>query len=75
MQNTNRPTGMFWFHNCLAGQIVSVLSTNMTGFGLTIWVFEKTGSATALRPDASFLHHAVFDHQSICGCHGGQTQS
>jgi len=30
------------------GQIVSVLSTNMTGFGLTIWVFEKTGSATAL---------------------------
>ena len=30
------------------GQIISVLATNMTQFGLTIWVYEKTGSATAL---------------------------
>lgn len=30
------------------GQIVSVLATNMSAFALTIWVFEKTGSATAL---------------------------
>jgi MFS family permease len=30
------------------GQIVSVLATFMTQFALTIWVFEKTGSATAL---------------------------
>jgi len=48
MQNTNRPTGMLGFTIVWLGQIVSVLSTNMTGFGLTIWVFEKTGSATAL---------------------------
>jgi MFS family permease len=30
------------------GQIVSVLATHMTQFALTIWVYEETGSATAL---------------------------
>ena len=45
---TTRPTGMFAFTLVWLGQIVSVLATNMTQFGLTIWVYEKTGSATAL---------------------------
>ena len=44
MQNTNRPTGMLGFTIVWLGQIVSVLSTNMTAFALTIWVFEKTGA-------------------------------
>ncbi|HEU4746029.1 MAG TPA: MFS transporter [Anaerolineales bacterium] len=48
MQNTNRPTGMFGFTLVWLGQIVSVLATNMSAFALTIWVFEETGSATAL---------------------------
>src|SRR5689334_16115778 len=48
MKNTNRPTGMFGFTIVWLGQIVSVLSTNMSAFALTIWVFQKTGSATAL---------------------------
>src|SRR6266545_1144591 len=48
MQNTNRPTGMFGFTMVWLGQIVSVLATTMSAFALTIWVFEKTGSATAL---------------------------
>lgn len=48
MQKTNRPTGMFGFTIVWLGQIVSVLSTSMSAFVLTIWVFEKTGSATAL---------------------------
>jgi MFS family permease len=30
------------------GQLVSVLATNMSGFALTIWAFEKTSSATVL---------------------------
>lgn len=45
---TKRPTGMTAFTIVWLGQIVSVLATNMTQFALTIWVFEKTGSATAL---------------------------
>jgi DHA3 family macrolide efflux protein-like MFS transporter len=31
-----------------AGQLVSVLSSNMTGFALSIWMFQQTGSATAM---------------------------
>lgn len=48
MQNTTRPTGMFGFTLVWIGQIISVLATNMSVFALTIWVFEKTGSATSL---------------------------
>jgi MFS transporter, DHA3 family, macrolide efflux protein len=49
MQNkTNRPSGMFGFTLVWLGQIVSVLATSMSTFALSIWVFEKTGSATAL---------------------------
>jgi len=48
MQSTNRPTGMFGFTLVWLGQIISVLATNMSAFALTIWVFQKTGSATAL---------------------------
>lgn len=32
---------------CL-GQVVSILASNMTGFALAIWVFQRTSSATAL---------------------------
>jgi MFS family permease len=39
---------MFGFTIVWLGQIVSVLATNMSAFALTIWVFQKTGSATAL---------------------------
>ena len=47
MQKT-RPAGMFGFTIVWFGQIVSLLGTNMTGFGLTIWAYEISGSATAL---------------------------
>src|SRR5688500_13795674 len=48
IQTTNRPTGMFGFTLVWLGQIISVLATNMSAFALTIWVFQITGSATAL---------------------------
>lgn len=43
-----RPQGMLGFTIVWIGQIISLLGTNMTGFALTIWAFEITGSATAL---------------------------
>lgn len=39
---------MFGFSIVWAGQIISVLASNMTQFGLTIWAYQETGSATAL---------------------------
>jgi MFS transporter, DHA3 family, macrolide efflux protein len=46
--STKRPTGMFGFTIVWLGQIISVLASAMSQFGLTIWMFEKTESATAL---------------------------
>lgn len=50
MENTavKRPSGMFGFTLVWLGQIVSVLASAMSQFGLTIWMFQKTESATAL---------------------------
>jgi len=45
---TKRPTGMAGFTVVWLGQMVSVLASNMSGFALTIWAFQKTGSATVL---------------------------
>ena len=43
-----KPGGMFGFTIVWIGQIVSVLASSMSQFALTIYVFEKTGSALAL---------------------------
>ena len=43
-----KPSGMFGFTIVWIGQIVSVLASSMSQFALTIYVFEKTGSALAL---------------------------
>lgn len=49
MKNTtNRPSGMFAFIVIWLGQIVSILASGMSQFALTIFMYEKTGSATAL---------------------------
>lgn len=48
MTDTKRPAGMVGFSIVWIGQIVSVLASSMTGFGLTIWMYQQTGSATAM---------------------------
>ena len=48
MKTTNRPAGMFGFTIVWLGQIVSVIASSMSQFALTIFMYEKTGSATAL---------------------------
>jgi DHA3 family macrolide efflux protein-like MFS transporter len=49
LQKTQKgPSGMTGFTIVWLGQLVSVLATNMSGFGLTIWAFQLTGSATVL---------------------------
>jgi MFS transporter, DHA3 family, macrolide efflux protein len=52
--NASQPTknsklsGFFGFAIVMAGQLVSVLASYMSNFAITIWAYEKTGSATIL---------------------------
>jgi DHA3 family macrolide efflux protein-like MFS transporter len=43
-----RPSGLTGFTIVWLGQIVSVLASSMSHFALTIWMFQQTGSATAM---------------------------
>ena len=45
---TKRPSGMTGLMIVLGGQAVSILASSMTGFALSIWVFQRTSSATSL---------------------------
>jgi hypothetical protein len=47
-QQPKRPAGMVAFVVIWLGQIVSVLASGMSQFALTIFMYEKTNSATAL---------------------------
>lgn len=52
----NKPGGMTGFTLVWAGQLVSVLASQMSFFAITIWAYQKTGSATALGGlEAAFL--------------------
>lgn len=42
------PSGLFGFSIVWLGQIVSVLASSMTGFGMTLWIYKQTESATAM---------------------------
>jgi DHA3 family macrolide efflux protein-like MFS transporter len=46
--STKRPTGMFGFTIVWLGQIVSVLASSMSQFGLTIFMYQQTKSALAM---------------------------
>lgn len=48
------PRGMQTFLLIWFGQLISMLGTGLTGFGLGVWVYEQTGSATHLTLMAFF---------------------
>jgi MFS transporter, DHA3 family, macrolide efflux protein len=48
MAEQKRPTGMTGFIIIWIGQLVSVLASGMSGFALTIWMYEQTKSVTAM---------------------------
>lgn len=45
---SRRPTGMAAFLVIWLGQFVSILASGMSGFALTIWMYQQTESATAM---------------------------
>jgi DHA3 family macrolide efflux protein-like MFS transporter len=48
LPNPKRHAGMTGFIVVWIGQIISMLASRMSGFGLSIWMFEQTKSATAM---------------------------
>jgi len=48
MPSPNRPSGLPGLIVVLSGQAVSILASTMVEFGLSIWIFERTSSATVL---------------------------
>ena len=46
--NKRKSSGLFGFTIVMAGQLISVLASYMSNFAITIWAYEKTGSATVL---------------------------
>jgi MFS family permease len=54
MNSTGGQPGLAGFALVWAGQVVSVLATQMTAFALVIWVYQRTGSVTALGLQEAF---------------------
>ena len=48
MSKSAKPSGMFGFGVVWLGQIISVLASSMTTFGMTLWMYKQTESATAM---------------------------
>ncbi len=48
MTDQQRLSGIKGFSIVWVGQIVSVLASSMTGFGMTLWMYKQTESATAM---------------------------
>ena len=48
MNKRSQPSGMFGFGIVWLGQIISVLASSMTTFGMTLWMYKQTESATAM---------------------------
>jgi MFS transporter, DHA3 family, macrolide efflux protein len=47
-ETSKHPSGMFGFTIVWLGQIISVLASSMTHFGMTLWMYKQTESATAM---------------------------
>ncbi len=47
-ENTTKLPGMKAFYVMWVGQFVSIFASRMTGFAITLWAWDLTGSATAL---------------------------
>jgi MFS family permease len=48
MTDNKKLSGMFGFSIVWLGQIISVLASSMTTFGMTLWMYKQTESATAM---------------------------
>jgi MFS family permease len=66
-QLKHRPSGLLGFSVVWLGQLVSMTGSGMTRFALTIWVWQKTGEATALALVAIFSFAPAILFSPIAG--------
>lgn len=57
MKTSHRLEGMQAFYALLGGQLISLIGSGMTRFGLSIWVLKETGNTTAY---TTMIFFAVF---------------
>lgn len=53
-KTSQQPKDMKTFFIIWTGQLVSMLGTNLTSFGLGVWIYEQTGRATPFAMTALF---------------------
>ena len=57
MQNDNRaPKSMKTFFIIWIGQLISIIGSGLTGFGLSVWIYAQTGEATPIALNALFFN-------------------
>ncbi len=56
MENDHAPKGMKTFLFIWFGQLISIIGSGLTGFGLSVWIYERTGQATPLALTALFYN-------------------
>jgi len=54
--NDNTPKSMKTFLLIWVGQLISIIGSGLTGFGLSVWIFEQTGEATPFALNALFFN-------------------
>lgn len=55
-KNKHSPKGMRTFLLIWVGQFISIIGSGLTGFGLSVWIYEQTGQATPLALNALFFN-------------------
>jgi DHA3 family macrolide efflux protein-like MFS transporter len=63
----SRPSGMPAFTIVWFGQVISLMGSSMTGFAITIWAWQTTGSATALALVGFFAYGSRVIFSPIAG--------
>jgi DHA3 family macrolide efflux protein-like MFS transporter len=54
--NNYAPKNMRTFFVIWAGQLISIIGSGLTGFGLSVWIFAQTGEATPFALSALFYN-------------------
>ena len=55
-QQSCAPKGMRTFFIIWAGQLISIIGSGLTGFGLSVWIYTQTGEATPFALNAFFYN-------------------